>query len=212
MPSRPSRLAVFASGNGTNLQAIFDFFDGPGAGVAEVALVVSDTRRAGALDRARARDIPAQHIHHADVDAIQALLASLHIDLIALAGYLKFVPGEITRAWRGRLLNVHPSLLPSFGGPGMYGLHVHAAVIAAGAMLTGPTVHFVDEQYDHGPNIMQAYVPVLPGDTPHTLAARVLEAEHEIYPRTIAAVAAGTIRLGADGRVTNAELASPLPR
>ena len=211
MPAQPQRMAVFASGSGSNLQAIFDYFDGPGAGVAEVALVVSDTLLAGALDRARARDVPAQHVHHANTAALHALLASLRIDLIALAGYLKFVPVEITRAWRGRILNVHPALLPSFGGAGMFGLRVHAAVIAAGATDSGPTVHFVDEQYDHGPVIAQARVPVLPGDTPHTLAARVLEAEHQLYPRTIAAVAAGLIRLEPDGRVSNAELAIPLP-
>lgn len=211
MPAQPQRIAVVASGSGSNLQAIFDYFDGPGAGVAEVALVVSDQLLAGALDRARARDVPAQHVHHANAAALQALLSSLRIDLIALAGYLRFVPVEITRAWRGRILNVHPALLPAFGGAGMFGLRVHAAVIAAGASVSGPTVHFVDEQYDHGPVIAQARVPVLPGDTPHTLAARVLEAEHQLYPRTIAAVAAGLIRLEPDGRVSNAELAIPLP-
>ena len=211
MPSRPARIAVFASGSGTNLRAIFDYVDGPGAGVAEVALVVSDKPLAGALDRARARDVPAQYIHHSDVSTIQALLASLRIECIALAGYLKFVPGEITRAWRGRLLNVHPALLPAFGGPGMYGLRVHAAVIASGATVSGPTVHFVDEQYDHGPIIAQSHVPVLAGDTPHSLAARVLDAEYQLYPRTIVAVAVGTIRLEVDGRVTNADLCFPLP-
>ena len=208
MSEHPARIAVFASGSGSNLQAIFDHFDGPAFGVAAVALVVSDHIMAGALDRARARDIPAHHVHHSDIDTMQRLLTALHIDLIALAGYLKFVPAELTRAWRGRMVNVHPALLPAFGGPGMYGLRVHAAVIAAGARTSGPTVHFVDDQYDHGPIIAQQSVPVLPGDSPQSLAARVLEAEHQLYPRVLAAVASGDVRLSDGGEVRGASLAS----
>ena len=204
MNEHATRIAVFASGNGSNLQAILDHFDGPAFGVAEVALVVSDKPTAGALDRARARDIPAHVVHHADAPAIERLLDALRIELVVLAGYLKFVPAEVVRAWHGRILNVHPALLPAFGGPGMYGLRVHAAVLAAGARTSGPTVYFVDEQYDHGPVIAQEQVPVLPGDTPQALAARVLEAEHRLYPRVIADVAAGRVRLSSRGEVIGA--------
>ena len=112
MDAHAARLAVFASGRGSNLQAILDHLDGPAGAAAHVALVVSDKAMAGALDLARGRDIPAQHVHHTEVTVLQRLLADLHIDLIALAGYLKFVPTELTRAWRGRLLNVHPAPPP----------------------------------------------------------------------------------------------------
>jgi len=130
-----------------------------------------------------------------------AVLASDAIDLIALAGYMRFVPTEVTRRWRGRIVNVHPSLLPSFGGAGMYGIRVHQAAIEAGVRLTGVTVHFVDEEYDRGPIIAQWPAPVLPGDSPETLAERVLAVEHALYPLALDAVTRGRVTLGADGRV-----------
>jgi formyltetrahydrofolate-dependent phosphoribosylglycinamide formyltransferase len=198
---RPARLGVLASGGGSNLQAILDYFDGPGAGVAEVAWVGSDRLLAGALDRARRRDIPAGQVEHARAEAIAEPLATYGVELMVLAGYLKFIPEALTQAWRGRIVNIHPSLLPSFGGHGMYGMRVHAAVIAAGARVSGATVHFVDEAYDRGPIIAQWAVPVLGDDTPDTLAHRVLEVEHQLYPRAIQAVVTGQAVLGADGRV-----------
>jgi folate-dependent phosphoribosylglycinamide formyltransferase PurN len=114
---------------------------------------------------------------------------------------MRLVAPDVTVAYRGRMLNVHPALLPDFGGPGMYGPRVHRAVLQTGATLSGPSVHFVDELYDHGAVIAQWPVPVLPHDDEHTLAARVLRAEHLLYPRVVDAVASGEVRLGDDGQV-----------
>jgi phosphoribosylglycinamide formyltransferase 1 len=181
------RLAVLASGSGTNLQAIIDHFsalggDAPGT----IELVVSDRGKAGALERARTAGIPAVHLPYAESESsLAGLLARHRIDLIALAGYLRLIPPNVTSAFRGRIVNIHPALLPDFGGHGMYGRHVHKAVIAAGVRESGVTVHHVDEVYDHGGVIAQERVPVLAGDTADTLAARVLEAEHRLYPRVI---------------------------
>lgn len=206
---RPARLGVLASGGGSNLQAILDYFDVTGAGVADVVWVGSDRLLAGALDRARLRDIPAAHIDHGNAGALAATLATHRIELLVLAGYLKHLPDSITNGWRGRIMNVHPSLLPAFGGPGMYGMRVHAAVLASGVKLSGATVHFVDEAYDRGPIIAQWPVPVLPQDTPDTLGRRVLAVEHLLFPRAIAAVATGHARLGDDHRV-RLDAAGPL--
>ena len=122
--------------------------------------------------------------------------------VVALGGYLRFVPTEVTRRWRGRIVNVHPSLLPAFGGAGMYGARVHQAVLDAGVRVTGATVHFVDDEYDRGPIIAQWPVPVSAGDTAESLAKRVLAVEHALYPAALHGVARGSITLGADGRVT----------
>jgi formyltetrahydrofolate-dependent phosphoribosylglycinamide formyltransferase len=198
------RVAVLASGGGSNLQAILDYFDAQGSERrAEVVLVASERATARALERARAHGIAAVALDAAQRgEAMASLLASYDVDVIALAGYLRFVPVDVTRRWRGRIVNVHPSLLPSFGGAGMYGSRVHQAVIAAGVRVTGVTVHFVDEEYDRGPIIAQWPVPVLPDDAPETLAERVLAVEHMLYPAALDAVAAGRVALGADGRVT----------
>jgi histidinol-phosphate phosphatase family protein len=131
----------------------------------------------------------------------RGILAAHRIELVVLAGYLRLVPSDVVSLYRGRLLNVHPALLPAFGGAGMYGHRVHEAVIARGMRLTGPTVHFVDERYDEGPIIAQWPVPVFPADTPDVLAKRVLEVEHVLYPRVVEAVAAGHIRLDETNRV-----------
>ena len=201
-----ARVAVLASGGGSNLQAILDYFDAQGdSRGAEVALVASDRSAAYALERARNRGVVAVAL-----DAVQrsagmaSLLASHDIDLIALGGYLRFVPVEVTRRWRGRIINVHPSLLPSFGGAGMYGARVHEAVIQAGVRVTGVTVHFVDEEYDRGPIIAQWPVPVLATDTAESLGARVVAVEHRLYPAAVDAVASGRVTLGDDGRVIDA--------
>jgi formyltetrahydrofolate-dependent phosphoribosylglycinamide formyltransferase len=184
--SKP-RLAVLASGGGTNLQAIIDHFAALGdAAPGVIALVASDRSRAGALDRARRAGIPAFHVpYDATGTALAQLLESEHINLIALAGYLRLIPPNVTAAYRGRIVNIHPALLPDFGGPGMYGHRVHEAVIAAGAKESGATVHHVDDVYDNGDIIAQEHVPVLPGDTADSLAARVLTAEHRLYPRIV---------------------------
>ena len=190
-PVPPVRLAILASGGGSNLQAIIDHFDALGElRAAEVVLVASNRAGAGALARARARNIPAAVIANpADGPALVKVLESHRVDCIALAGYLKLVPREVTARWRGRIVNIHPALLPKFGGAGMYGRRVHEAVIAAGETESGATVHQVDDAYDRGAIIAQESVPVEPGDTPDSLAARVLTAEHRLYPRTLHALA-----------------------
>lgn len=121
--------------------------------------------------------------------------------LAVLAGWLKLIPADVVRAWRGRMINIHPALLPSFGGPGMYGRRVHEAVIASGARVSGPTVHFVDEIFDHGAIIAQWPVPVLETDDAETLAARVLRVEHSVLPAVVEAFARGSFELAADGSV-----------
>ncbi|MEO8562669.1 MAG: phosphoribosylglycinamide formyltransferase [bacterium] len=200
-----ARIGVLASGGGSNLQAILDHFAALGdARSGDVVLVGSSSGEAGALERADRASIPRAIVHSPrEPDGVELglLLRAHDVDLVVLAGYMRLVPPEVTRAFRGRMLNVHPALLPAFGGPGMYGARVHRAVIGASASESGPTVHFVDEVYDHGPVIAQWPVPVLPDDDEHTLAARVLAAEHALYPRVVDAVAGGLVRLLPDGRV-----------
>lgn len=194
------RVAVLASGGGSNLEAIHDYL--VAHPVAAVTLVVSDKPSAGAIHKSQSWGVETAVLSDPkDPRIMTALLKDHHIDLIALAGYLRHVPDAVTHQYRGRILNIHPSLLPAFGGPGMYGHRVHEAVVAAGVRVSGATVHFVDEQYDRGPIVAQWPVPVTADDTADTVAARVLRVEHRIYPRAIAAVASGHITLGADGRV-----------
>jgi formyltetrahydrofolate-dependent phosphoribosylglycinamide formyltransferase len=184
------RVAVLASGQGSNLQSLLDAFPEPSS-PATIALVVSNHAAAGALTRAAARGVPTATIAESGDDAARLLelLAAHEIELVVLAGYLKRVPESVVRAFRGRMLNVHPALLPAFGGTGMYGRRVHEAVIASGARITGVTVHLVDEQYDHGPIVAQWPVPVRPGDSAELLAARVLAVEHKLLPAVVAAFA-----------------------
>jgi phosphoribosylglycinamide formyltransferase-1 len=198
----PARIAVLASGGGSNFVALADFLATPGAPRdASIVLVASDRASSGALERARARRVPAVSLDPGDSASLDAALTAHRADLVVLAGYLKLIPAAVTRRFLGRMLNVHPALLPAFGGPGMYGRRVHEAVLASGARVSGVTVHFVDEQYDHGAIIAQWPVPVLDGDTPDALAIRVLGVEHLLYPRVVAAVAAGRVRLTNDGGV-----------
>lgn len=180
MPS--VRVAVLASGGGTNLQALLDAC-GPAA-PARVTRVVSNRPDAGALERARAAGIPAVVLRD-PTDAAELIAALGDADLVVLAGYLKLIPAAAVARFPRRMINIHPALLPAFGGPGMYGHRVHAAVLASGATESGATVHYVDEQYDRGPIIAQRTVPVLPGDTAETLAARVLAVEHELLPQVV---------------------------
>jgi formyltetrahydrofolate-dependent phosphoribosylglycinamide formyltransferase len=178
----PVRVAVLASGGGTNLQALLDAC-GPAA-PARVTRVVSNRADAAALERARAAGIPAVVLRD-PADAAELLAALGDADLVVLAGYLKLIPAAAVARFPRRMINIHPALLPAFGGPGMYGRRVHAAVLASGATASGATVHYVDEQYDRGPIIAQRTVPVLPGDTAETLAARVLAVEHELLPQVV---------------------------
>jgi phosphoribosylglycinamide formyltransferase-1 len=196
------RLAVLASGGGSNLQAIHDHLVAQGSHArAELVLVVSDRRDAGALERARQWKVPVVHLPKERLHELGAVLAEHAVSLIALAGFLRLVPVDVVRAFRGKMVNVHPALLPAFGGPGMYGARVHAAVIAARATVSGPTVHFVEEEYDRGAIIAQRPIPVLADDTAETLAARVLAEEHKLYPPCISAVASGALHLDDKGRV-----------
>ena len=182
------RLAFAISGRGSNLAALLGAL--PAGGPAEVVLVLSDRAAAG-LDLARERRIPGLVLPDpADARAWLDALATHRVDLIVLAGYLKLVPPLVVQQYRGRIINIHPALLPAFGGPGMYGRRVHEAVLASGAAVSGATVHLVDEVYDRGTVLAQARVPVLPGDTPETLAARVLEVEHRLLPAVVRAAAA----------------------
>jgi len=182
------RIAVCVSGGGSNLQALLDRLKGDAT--ARVALVMSDRADAGGLERARLAGVPAE-VLAAPADAAEWItrLGRRDIDLLVLAGYLKLVPAGVVQKYAGRIVNVHPALLPDFGGAGMYGKRVHAAVLASGARESGPTVHLVDEVYDRGAILAQRRVPVLPDDTPERLAARVLEEEHRLLPDVVLAAA-----------------------
>lgn len=200
---RPARLAVFASGRGSNLAALLAAF--PPAGGARddpdggVALVVSDHVDAGALALARGAGVEALHVpfgrDRATFEAAaQAALARHGIDLVLLAGFMRVLSPAFADAWRGRVLNVHPSLLPAFPG-----LHAARQALAAGATRSGCTVHFVDAGVDTGPVIAQRAVEVRPGDDEEALQARIQAAEHELYPACVRAVLRGHRRLDARG-------------
>jgi formyltetrahydrofolate-dependent phosphoribosylglycinamide formyltransferase len=183
---RAAGVAVLASGDGTNLQALIDAL-GPAA-PARVTRVVSDRPDAGALERAR--QVRVETAVLSDPSDSAALLAALGgADLVVLAGYLRLVPAAVVARYRYRMLNIHPALLPGFGGPGMYGRRVHEAVLHSGVTVSGATVHYVDEVYDHGPIIAQWPVPVHRGDSAETLGARVLVVEHRLLPAVVLALA-----------------------
>ena len=187
----PLRVAVLASGTGSNLAALIANVR-QGTLSAEIVLVVSNNADAGALRIARENAIPALHLSRKHFDSQEALdsafLAAFRehrVDLIVLAGYMKMLSPAIVRAYKHRILNIHPALLPAFGGKGMYGRHVHQAVLDYGCKVTGVTVHLVDEGYDTGPPVLQRAVPVEEGDTPESLAARVLAEEHKLYSEAV---------------------------
>lgn len=188
-----TKLGVIISGGGSNLQAIIDATEsGILKGSARVSIVISNKADAYGLVRARKHGIKAVHIDpkkYADnKEFCRKMLGELKengVELVCLAGFMRMVDPCLVKEYKGRMLNIHPALLPKFGGKGMYGHHVHEAVIRARETESGATVHFVDEQYDNGPVILQHKVPVFNGDKPETLAARVLEAEHRIYPQAI---------------------------
>ncbi|MCE2900811.1 MAG: phosphoribosylglycinamide formyltransferase [Gemmatimonas sp.] len=199
---RRARIAVLASGGGSNLQALLDHFAGPAAHVGDIVWVGSDRADAGALSRAAKAGAATGVVEHpADGNGLLAQLDRAGADTLVLAGYLKLIPAAVVHAFHGKLLNVHPALLPAFGGSGMYGPRIHAAVLEHGVTITGVTVHFVNEHFDRGPIIAQWPVPVLPGDSVANLAARVLRVEHRLFPLCVAAVASDAIVLGEDGRV-----------
>jgi phosphoribosylglycinamide formyltransferase-1 len=195
------RLAVLASGGGTNLQAIIDAAEN-GEIDARVVVVISNNSHAGALERARRHGIEDMHLSGRQFASqeqfdrrLLEILNQRQVDLVVLAGYMKLLSPEVVRAYRHRMLNIHPALLPCFGGPGMYGTKVHQAVIGSGAKISGVTVHVVDERYDHGPIVAQRTVPVRDDDTPEALAQRVLVEEHRLYKEVIQLFAEDRVRI-----------------
>lgn len=195
--ARPVRLAVLISGAGTTLQNLIDrIADGRLSAI--VAVVIASRADAGGLERARSAGIHAALVARKDFpdldrfnDALHAQLERYDFDLIIMAGFLS--PFQLRGRYSGRVLNVHPALIPAFCGKGFYGERVHRAALEAGVKISGCTIHFADEEYDHGPIILQGAVPVRDDDTPETLAARIHEVENELYPEAI--------RLWGEGRL-----------
>ncbi|AEE96813.1 phosphoribosylglycinamide formyltransferase [Mahella australiensis] len=198
------RIGVLVSGGGTNLQAIMDKID-EGYIDAEIAVVISNRKDAYALERAKAAGIDARYVVRKDYEsdeqrdyAMMRILEDHAVDLVVLAGYLGILSKPFIDAYRLRIINVHPSLIPAFCGKGFYGHHVHQAVLDYGVKVSGATVHFVDEGIDAGPIILQKAVEVKDDDTADTLAARVLEVEHELLPKAVKLFLEG--RLSVSGR------------
>ena len=203
------RLAVFASGGGTNFQAILDAM-GRDDLPATPACCVSNVSDAGALTRAREHDVPTAVVEPSDHDtpedfgrALLEVLSAHDATFVALAGYMLKIPPNVVEAYRGRMTNVHPALLPAFGGKGMYGMNVHEAVLDYGVHWSGVTVHLVDEEYDHGPIVLQEPVPVYERDTPDTLAERVKTVEHRLYPYALRLFAEDRVQV--NGRTVQLE-------
>ena len=200
------RVGVLVSGGGTNLQAILDAMDSGRIKNAQVEVVISNNAGAYALERARAKGIEALCVspksfasREAFNEALLETVDRYSLDLIVLAGFLVTIPPAMIQKYRNRIINVHPSLIPSFCGVGYYGLKVHEAALARGVKVTGATVHFVDEGVDSGPILLQRAVDVLPGDDPETLQRRVMEqAEWIILPEAIDRIANGEIAIGTE--------------
>ncbi len=194
-------LGFLASHGGSNMQAIIDACKTGGLD-AEPCVVISNNSDSMALQRAKNEGIPHYHIsaltHPGSLEDEEILrtMKRHKVDTVILAGYMKMLGPAIQRAYRGRILNIHPALLPKFGGKGMYGKRVHEAVLAAGEKVTGVSIHIVDENYDTGPIIAQCQVPVQEGDTVDSLAERVLKHEHILYAETLQKIAEGKIILG----------------
>src|SRR5947207_3188251 len=200
--NNPIGLAVLVSGGGTTLQNLLDRC-ADGRLAARVVLVIASRADAAALERAQRAEVPTAVIDRREAGSLEEFSQRIfeqcrqaQADLVCLAGFLQLVqvPGDFL----GRVMNIHPALIPAFCGKGYYGRHVHEAVLAYGAKVSGCTMHFADNQYDHGPIILQRIVPVLDDDTPDTLAARVHEQENEAYPEAVRLFAAG--RLKVEGR------------
>ncbi len=200
----PLKLAVMVSGSGSNLQAIIDRFhrEDKDTRTVSVVLVISDREGAYGLERARNAGIDTIVIAPSDYSGSDAFGEKLietykryEIEYIVLAGYLKMIPANVVKCYRNRIINIHPALLPLFGGKGMYGIQVHRAVLESGMKVSGASIHFVDEIYDHGPIIAQRTVPVYSDDTPESLAARVLEVEHRLLPDAIELIASESVSI-----------------
>lgn len=205
-------VAVFASGSGTNVQALLDHQ--ASQGLWRVVLLVMN-REAGAAERARAAGIPLRVIPTRDRPSDEVARETLDalsghgVDIVLLAGYLRRIPSPVVARYRGRMLNIHPALLPDFGGEGMYGMKVHEAVIESGSLTSGATVHFVTDEYDEGAVLGQWHVEVRSADTPETLAARVLRAEHRLYPAAVDHLCAALAEGRAPERLPDVRLDEP---
>jgi len=207
MAREPVRIGVLASGGGSNLQAVMDAIDA-GRINGRIVLVIGDRPDAYALERARKAGIqtaiisPRDYSSRAEFSRVLAdRLRAAKVGLVILAGFMFITTAELTDAFPNRMINIHPALIPSFCGKGFYGHHVHEAVLAAGVKLSGCTVHFVELDADAGPIIVQRAVPVMEGDTPETLAARVLIEEHNALPEAVRLFCAGRLRI--DGRIVH---------
>ena len=195
------RIAVLVSGGGTNLQALFDAQESKKIAGGEIVLVIASNSKAYAIERAKAHNVPAvvvskkKYPNPEDFDsAMLAALKEYRVDLVVLAGYLSFVGDKVTKEYDHRMLNIHPSLIPSFCGKGFYGLKVHEAALAYGVKVTGATVHFVNGVYDDGQIVLQKAVEILPGDTPEVLQRRGMEqAEWQILPQAVEMFCRGEI-------------------
>ena len=189
-----TRIAILASGSGTNAQRLIEYFHMHGK--EEVVLVGCDQAKAGVLQRAWDLGVPSYLFNGAQLKDGTVLreLKGQRIDLVVLAGFMRLIPVEMVRAFPRRIINIHPALLPKFGGKGMYGHRVHEAVIAAKEKESGITIHYVNERYDEGEHIAQFRCPVLPDDTPETLAERIHGLEHAHYPNVVEGVLRATSR------------------
>ena len=201
MSKAPLQLGFLASNNGSSMRAIIGAIEARRL-AARVRLVVSNKKQATALAFARQRGLPTLWIPTVPdpvaADArLAAALADAGVELVILSGFLRKLGPLPLRAYRNRILNIHPGLLPKHGGPGMYGRHVHAAVLRCGDHETGATVHLVDDQYDHGPVVAQVIIPIDPGDTVEAIEARVIRAEPMFYVETLQRLAAGDLTLAA---------------
>jgi phosphoribosylglycinamide formyltransferase 1 len=194
-------IAFLASHGGSNMQAIFNAIN---AGTLDVnpVVVISNNSNSKAFDRAKKETVPRLHMSgktHPNPDELDTAmcetLQKYKADLVILAGYMKKIGDKTLKAFNGRILNIHPALLPKFGGQGMYGMRVHEAVLAAGESESGVTIHVIDDKYDNGPIIAQEKVPVNEDDTADKLAERVLKVEHKLYSETIGKIASGEIKL-----------------
>jgi phosphoribosylglycinamide formyltransferase-1 len=195
------RVAAFCSHGGSNFASIADAA-ARGEIPVEVVVMVHNNARAGAKEKAKARGIPTEWVPRkrfaTDEEYAAHLFAILDryaVDIVALAGFMQRIPEEVVRRYAGRMTNIHPALLPFFGGKGFYGMRVHTAVFEAGMKVSGPTVHLVDEQYDHGPILLQRAVAIDDCRNPEEIAARVLKEEHRIYPEAVGLLAQGRFQL-----------------
>ncbi len=190
-------LAVFVSGRGSNLLSILESREL--AELIEIKAVISDKIECGAFEIAENYSVPTYTLGNKDglinYNDLSNLLSQLNIDLIVLAGFLKLIPGNVVKAFKGRIINIHPALLPSFGGKGMYGMNVHKAVFKSSAKVSGASVHFVDEAYDTGTIIAQECVDISDAESPEEIAERVLKVEHRILPAVIRMIVEGKVHI-----------------